>query len=134
VLYVTGGLDKPPYRDAMRLVAQGRVEGDAVLHTSDGSYLPALCYVDFANHAVLDGDPDPRKPREVYQKLGGDVWTVAQAVSAGQRLWLIVALEHSVDWQREQAAYFARQYPALAHYRVNGIEITLYDLAIEDRR
>jgi hypothetical protein len=45
LLYLAGEPVKPPYREAMALVARALEPGDAVLHTSDGSYLPALRYV-----------------------------------------------------------------------------------------
>jgi mannosyltransferase len=126
--YLTGERIKPPYRHAMQVVARHREDGDAVLHTSDGSYLPALCYVDLPRHALLAGDPDPRKPRIVYEQLGGEMWTREEAGAAGRRLWLIVALEHSWDWQAEQAGHFAGRYQVLERYNVGGIEIYLYDL------
>jgi uncharacterized membrane protein len=126
VLYLTGDRIKPPYREAMGLIAEEYVEGDAVLHTSDGPYLPALRYADFPDHAVLDGDPDPRKPRTVYEQLGGEVWSLAQAEQADRRLWLVVALEHSVDWQTAQAECIAGQHTLLRRYNVEGIEVLLY--------
>jgi len=129
VLYLTGDRIKPSYREAVELIAQERAEGDVVLHTSDGSYLPALRYVDMPKHAVLAGDPDPRKPSTVYEALGGKVWSLEEAERAGERLWLVVALEHSVEWQTAQAAKVAREYNLLEKHDVGGIEILLYDLA-----
>lgn len=127
-LYLAGDPIKPPYRDVIEFVAAHRAPGDAVLHTSDGSYLPALRYVNWPNHAVLAGDPDPRKPAAVYNALGGEVWTVTQTAEHGRRLWLIVALEHSVVWQQEQAAYFADHYTELESHAFGGIRVLLYQL------
>jgi hypothetical protein len=93
VLYLTGSRIKPPYREAMGLIAQERMAGDVVLHTCDRSYLPALRYVDWPNHALLGGDPSPRKPRTTFEAAGGDVWSLTEALAAGRRLWLVVALE-----------------------------------------
>ena len=86
VLYLTGDRTKPSYREAVELIAQERPEGNGVLHTSDGSYLPALCCVDIPKHAVLAGDPDPRKPSTVYEALGGKVWSLEEVEQAGERL------------------------------------------------
>lgn len=119
---------KPPYREAMALVAAQRQAGDVILHTSDGSYLPALRYQPAAPQAVLAGDPDPRKPEAVYAALGGAVWPAETAAAAGQRLWLIVALEHSVDWQQQQARAWDGAYRRIQRQEVGGILITLYDL------
>jgi len=128
ILYLAGEPIKPPYREVINFVAQNRAEGDAVLHTSDGSYLPALRYAELPHHAVLAGDPDPRKPLAVYQALGGSVWTLPQATAAAERLWLIVALEHSIEWQQEQVAYFAEHYVELESYDFSGVVVKLYQL------
>jgi mannosyltransferase len=128
ILYLAGEPIKPPYREVINFVAQNRAEGDAVLHTSDGSYLPALRYAELPRHAVLAGDPDPRKPIAVYQALGGSVWTLPQATAAAERLWLIVALEHSIEWQQEQVAYFAEHYVELESYDFSGVVVKLYQL------
>jgi uncharacterized membrane protein len=128
-LYLIGPPTKPPYRDVIRFVAENRQSGDAVLHTSDGSYLPALRYADFPNHALLAGDPHPRKPEPVYLALGGRLWSRSEAATAGSRLWLIVALEHSIEWQTEQATYFANTYPILEQHDFAGIQLLLYDLS-----
>lgn len=126
--YHTGHLLKPPYRDAVQFIAENRQEGDAILHTSDGSYLPALRYAQLPQHALLANDPDPRKPVSVYESIGGQVWTRDQALGSGERLWLVVAIEHSVAWQQEQAAFFKDNLTQLDTYDFNGIAVILYDL------
>ena len=127
-LYITGPPLKPPYRDAIQFVAQNQLPHDAILHTSDGSYLGGLSYVDLPHHAILAGDPDTRKPITVYEEMGGVVWTVEQATQSGQRLWLIVAIEHSEEWQREQVAYFEDNFTQIEAHDFGGIAVILYDL------
>lgn len=119
---------KPPYREVMTWVAQQRQPGDAVLHTSDGSYWPALRYVDWPDHVVLAGDPDPRRSVAMHRLVRGDVWSREEVIARGNRLWLIVALEHSVEWQLEQADFFARQFTLLQRHEIGGIQIYLYDV------
>lgn len=131
LVYLAGDPIKPPYRSAMHYVESNRQDGDVVLHTSDGSYLPALRYVDFCNHAVLAGDPDPRKPMPVYEVLGGELRTREQALGSGNRFWLIVALEHSLEWQQDQVSYFAEHYRLLDQQDFGGIVVYLYDLPVE---
>jgi mannosyltransferase len=126
LLYLAGEPVKPPYREAMALVAGAVEPGDAVLHTSDGSYLPALRYVTLPRHGLLLGDPDPRKPREVYEAFGGVLWSREEALAAGERLWLVVALEHSLDWQLEQVGWFDSRLERLREEEVGGIQIILY--------
>lgn len=128
LLYLVGEPVKPPYRAVMALVAENRQENDLVLHTSDGSYVPALRYVDFDNHTLLAGDPDPRKPMNVYEILGGRVIDGDLKSVEADRMWLIVAFEHSLKWQEEQAATFARRYPLMDEEHIGGIGIFLYDL------
>ncbi len=127
-LYFTGPPLKPPYRDAIQFVAQNRLSTDAVLHTSDGSYLSSLSYVTFPNHAILQGDPDTRKPVSVYEAMGGQSWTLAQAAQKGKRLWLIIAIEHSEAWQREQVSHFTANFTQIETYDFGGIAVILYDL------
>ena len=128
LVYLFSEAQKPPYREVIQFVAQNRKAGDVVLHTSDGSYLPALRYEDFPDHVLLAGDPDPRKTIPVYQILGGEVWERETAVQAGQRLWVIVALEHSYEWQQVQSQSIADEFTLLEEQDIGGINVYLYDL------
>jgi hypothetical protein len=130
-LYLTGPPTKPPYRNVIQYVVENRRPEDAVLHTSDGSYLPALRYATIPNHALLRGDPQPRKPEAVYQAFGGQLWSPAEAVAAGSRLWLVVALEHSIEWQVEQVTSFSQEYLMMEQHEFAGIQLILYDLSAE---
>ncbi len=127
-LYLTGDPLKPPYRQATQFISENREVGDAILHTSDGSYLSALSYATFPNHAILADDPDTRKPTTVYEQMGGEVWTAPEAVQMGDRLWLIIALEHSVEWQIEQSEFFTEQLVEIERHDFNGIIVILFDI------
>ncbi|MCP4421223.1 MAG: hypothetical protein GY805_31820, partial [Chloroflexi bacterium] len=87
--YLTGPLIKPPYRAATAYVAERATPSDTVLHSSDGSYLPALRYAPQLIQGVLAGDPDPRKPEVVYKALGGQIYSLAEVANQNGRLWLI---------------------------------------------
>jgi hypothetical protein len=128
LVYLFGEAQKPPYREVLQFVAQNREAGDVVLHTSDGSYLPALRYENLPDHVLLAGDPDPRKPIYVYQAFGGDVWERETAVQTGQRLWVIVALEHSYEWQQAQSKSFADEFTLVEEQDIRGIHVYLYNL------
>ncbi|MBK8901475.1 MAG: glycosyltransferase family 39 protein [Anaerolineaceae bacterium] len=130
VSYHLGPLVKPPYRDATAFVLQNAAPGDVVLHTSDGSYLPALRYAPLLSQGVLAGDPDPRKPEAVYAALGGQVWSLADLeTSANGRFWVIVALEHSIEWQQSQYKTIAASHTLLDEQTIGGIRIFLFEQA-----
>lgn len=129
--YFFGGLVKPPYQDVIGYVVAHAQSGDVIVHTSDGSYLPSLSYTSLPNHVLLQGDPGQRKPTAVYEALGGQIWSVNDALEHGNgRLWLIVALEHSVDWQLEQVDSFTQRYFLLDHQEIGGIGVYLFDVTI----
>ncbi len=129
VNYHVGPLIKPPYRAATAYVADHAAPGESVLHTSDGSFLPALRYAPQLTQGVLAGDPDPRKPVAVYEALGGEVWTLDElAAQANGRFWLVVALEHSEDWQLAQAETISATYAKLDETNIGGIQIYLYEM------
>jgi mannosyltransferase len=127
IIYIVGEPIKPPYREASEFVDERLQPGDQVLHTSDGSYLPWLRYTNNDNHALLIGDPDPRKPDSIYRVLGGTQISRAKSFEDGTRLWLIVALEHSQEWQKEQVAYFVDRYHRIEQFNVGGIDILLFE-------
>lgn len=124
--YLTGSLVKPPYRAATSYVADRAAASDRVLHSSDGSYLPALRYAPQLTQGVLAGDPDPRKPEAVYEALGGQVWSLDEVAEQNGRFWLIVALEHSVEWQLAQVETISTAYPLLEEQEIGGIRIYLF--------
>jgi uncharacterized membrane protein len=127
LLYQTGPLVKPPYRDAVQFVETQRQPHDVILHTSDGSYLPALRYTQ-NDHLLLAGDPDSRRPRHIYEMWSGSLVMLDELPGENGRLWLIVALEHSIEWQQEQVTLVQQQYPLLAAYDFAGIIVHLYDI------
>lgn len=112
----------------MKFIAEQRRPGDAVLHISDGSYIPALRYVAFKRHGLVEGDPDPRESRIIYEGFGGDLWSLEDAGRHGGRPWLIGALEHSEQWQMEQLAHLEAELERIATHDVDGIIVNLYDL------
>lgn len=118
---------KPPYRDAAALIAGRARLGDIEVHTSDGSYLPFLQYPQPVPTYLLRGDPDARKPDHVYRMLGGQTISREEALAQDRRVWLVVALEHSFDYQRETLTWFQTRRPVVEEYDVEGIQIYLLD-------
>ena len=130
--YHFNGLIKPPYRDVMALIESEWQPNDIIMDTSDGSYLPALRYMDKPDHLLLANDPDPRKPESVYNLFGGSVQP-REALPDQGRLWLIVALEHSWEWPTEQANYFAESYELLQEYTIEDFNVRLYQLEADGK-
>ncbi len=118
---------KPPYRDAAALIAGQARLGDIEVHTSDGSYLPFLQYPQLVPSYLLRGDPDARKPDHVYKMLGGQTISREEALAWDRRVWLVVALEHSFDYQRETLTWFQTRRPVVEEYDVGGIQVYLLD-------
>jgi uncharacterized membrane protein len=129
LLYLTGEPVKPPYREVIQFVASQREIGDVVLHSSDSSYLPSLAYMNSHNHALLAGNFDIRKPEQTYEAMGLQLWSYEQVIKTTDRLWLIVALEYSEQWQREQVAIFDNAFPQLEAHDFAGVTVIIYDLA-----
>jgi hypothetical protein len=118
---------KPPYRDVTAFVNQNALPQDTIVHTSDGSYLPALRYGASGRHHLLTGDPDPRLSLPAYTRFGTSFQSIAQIEQTGGHLWLIVALEHSYAWQEAQVRHFM-QYPLLNQYNFEGIQVYHFNL------
>ncbi|WP_420631473.1 glycosyltransferase family 39 protein [Candidatus Leptofilum sp.] len=128
ISYHLGPMVKPPYRSATNHIVENAQPEDLVLHTSDGSYLPALRYAPQLNQGVLAGDPDPRKPTAVYTALGGQVYSLADLETvANGRFWAIVALEHSIEWQQTQYDAIAASHTLLDEQEIGGIRIFLFE-------
>jgi 4-amino-4-deoxy-L-arabinose transferase-like glycosyltransferase len=127
--YLVGEPIKSPYREAMAYVTREWQPGDVIVHTSDYSYLPALRYTDLPQHVLLDGRPGPLKPEAALKAMGGGVWNMAEIDAAGGRIWLIVALVDNLEWQQEQASYFAANYIQLQRHQVGGVEVFLFQIS-----
>jgi uncharacterized membrane protein len=128
--YFNPDFQKPPMREAAAFIQQRFAPGDAVLHTSDGSYLPFLVYPHPPESYLLRGDPDPRKPDEVYELWGGQLIGREGLESQFQRLWLVVALDHSLTFQQDALTWFTSHYVVLEENSVAGIGIYLFNLAV----
>jgi hypothetical protein len=127
--YFSPAFQKPPMREAAAFVQERFAPGDAVLHTSDGSYLPFLVYAHPPESYLLRGDPDSRKPEEVYKLWGGKMADRGDLESRFHRLWLVVALDHSLAFQQEALDWFQRHYVMLEQNGVGGIGVYLFSIS-----
>ncbi len=127
-LYFDPTMHKPPIRQAAEQINAEFAEGDVVLHTGVGSFLPFLFYQPPAEHYLLWGDPDPRLGAATYELFGGKIAT-RETIAGHRRLWLVVMLDHSVKYQQDQVRWFDDHFPLIEDSNVGGILIRLYDLS-----
>jgi len=59
--------------------------------------------------------------------LGGQTISREEALAWDRRVWLVVALEHSFDYQRETLTWFQTRRPVVEEYDVGGIQVYLLD-------
>ncbi|MBI2864593.1 MAG: hypothetical protein HYX94_08550, partial [Chloroflexi bacterium] len=131
--YFVPSLAKPPMREAALGLAEAVKPGDVVLHASDGSFLPFVFYdgsfEEKGQHKLIAGDPElaPGTARSLaLSVLGLQGEQVEDLVAGKERVWLIVALDHSVDWQLEVKRWFDQRYHLEAERNLQGIRIYLY--------
>jgi mannosyltransferase len=102
--YLNPAYHKPPMRAAAAYVADAALPGDVVLHTSDGSLLPFAYYQPRLKQSLVAGDPEHRPGTARAQSLrllGYAPVKLEQALDAPAQVWLVVALDHSVEFQTE---------------------------------
>ena len=99
-----------------------------VLHTSFGSFLPFLFYDLPTEHYLLWGEPNPRKSAETCELFGGKIATL-ETTDAYPRVWLVVALDHNVEYQLDQVAWFDAHFSLIEDSNAGDIIIRLYNSA-----
>jgi len=124
-LYFDSTTHKPPLRQTADQIASEFRLGDMAIHTSVGSFLPFLFYNPPADHYLLWGEPHPRKPAETYELFEGRV-AERETVNDYQRIWLVVFLDHSVQYQRTQVGWFDDRLVLLKNYDIDGVVVRLY--------
>lgn len=130
--YFNSAFEKPAWRAAAAYVDTHTQPGDVVLHTSDGSFLPFLSYEHKVQHILLPVDPDeagknaPSQP--IVAAVGGPPQSLEAGVQGHDRAWLVVGLDHSVDYQVKQKQRFDARYHLLAENQIDGIYIFTYAL------
>ena len=123
--YFDARFAKPPYREAAQHVFQMAQPDEAVVHTGNGSFVPFLFYVPPPNHFLLEGDPKPHQPGSLFSQLGGQS-IAPEALTQFETFWLVVALDHSIDYQRQVVTQFDDRYALLDATEIGGILIRRY--------
>jgi mannosyltransferase len=127
--YFNPAFSKPPMRKAACYLAEHYQAEDVAIHTSDGSYLPFAWYTPRIEHRFLTGDPDYEEEttRGRTGRIAGiEPLPLEAAVAGRERLWLVVALDHNIEYQLALKSRFDARYPLLGSTDVGGILIYLY--------
>lgn len=126
--YFDKDFSKPDYRAAEDYIAQRIGPDEALIHTGNGSYIPFLFYRSAEDHFLLDGDPAPHHPPRVHETVGGQTVTEGE-LGAWSGIWLVVAFDHSIEYQRETLAHYDAEYPLLDEAVIDGIVLRHYDMS-----
>jgi len=128
--YLNPAAGKPPYRAAARALVAAAHSSEPVLHTSDGSLLPFLVYAPGRNNLLLRGDPEhtaaTSRANSTLVTQGITPVALEHAVAGHAAFWLVVSLDHSIDYQRETAGAFDARYQRTADYSVGGVVVRRY--------
>jgi uncharacterized membrane protein len=123
---------KPPMREAAALLGQNWAEGDLVVHASDWTALAFNYYLPAVPQHFLAGDPAYQNPttRGNSGRIAGLVPQDDGQLAPGQgRLWLVVALEHSEEYQQRRVAEFNERFGQPKELEVGGVYLLSYSFA-----
>jgi uncharacterized membrane protein len=122
--YFNPYFSKPPFRAAAQLLTHEISASEPVLHTSDGAFLLFLHYSPELSHSLIAGDPSPHLPVETYRAFGGEIAHKENPPEDG--FWLVVALDHSLEFQQSLADWFDQQYGLTVARDLDGISLRRY--------
>lgn len=122
---------KPQTRLAASVLAEQFQPTDVIAHTSDSSALAFSYYKpSLPNHFLL-GDPDyaATTTRGQSGRIAGLVPEELNRIVVGHaRLWLIVMLDHNLEYQKERVAELEARYHRVNEQSVAGIVMLLFNL------
>lgn len=124
-------VQKIPMRAVAQQVTEQLEPGDVVMHTSDTSALAFMVYQPAVSSYFLSGDPDyeAQTNRGRAQRIAGlEPVTEGETGTSQQRIWLIVTLDHAIEYQQDRLAEFDNRYTRLDQQDVGGVAIYLYDV------
>ena len=130
--YFNPDVQKPQLREATRALSAQFRPGDVIAHTSDLSALAFMYYNPALPSHFLAGDPD--YAAETTRGRSGLVAGLApediDSIVAGRtRVWLVVALDHNVDYQKARVREFDQRFYDRKEFEIGNIDLLSYDLA-----
>jgi len=123
--YFDPGFSKPPFRAAARSLLDGVDRDQPILHTSDAAFLLFMRYAPQYEHYLVAGDPTPHMPIETYRLFGGEI--VDRGEVTASQVCLVVALEHSVEFQEEVTDWFDQHFHLVDARNFDGVILRLYE-------
>jgi hypothetical protein len=123
---------KPPWRQAAAYVNQRAQPGDVVIHTSEGSFLPFLCYDHRVEQVLLPEESETARgnapSQYIVSAVGSPPQMTEEAVRGYARAWLVMGLDHAVEHQWEQKRSLDGRYRLAYEEKIDGIFVFLYIL------
>lgn len=123
--YFDPAFGKPPFRAAAQFLKEKAEPGEPILHTSDAGFLLFTHYAPGYANYLLEGDPAPAVPLEVYELFGGEI--ISKEEVYAPRFWLVAALDNSIDFQRGLVEWFDARHTLRESYTLDGIYLRHYD-------
>ena len=126
--YVDDQYHKPPMRDVARYVSEHAAAGDVVLHTGDSSFLTFVYYAPALDQVLAAGDPEHHAGSARAQSLALLGYAAEDAdvvASEHDRVWLVVAPDHSAEFQMQLAADLDQRYGGQLMTEFGGIQVLL---------
>ena len=125
--YFVEGFRKPDCGVAATCVDERPGANEALIHSSNGSYVPFLVYRGADSHYLLDSGPAPHHPPQVCETVGDQI--VGEADLATWRAnWLVVAINHSIPNQEAVLAHLEGTSPLLHQNEIDSIVLRHYDI------
>ena len=129
--YANPAYAKPPLREAADYLEAHFQDGDTAIHTSDSSYLAFAYYAPELKRHFLAGDPDYEEQTtrgRTGRVAGIRPESLEEIVSNQNQLWVIMVLDHNIEYQRGVKNRIDQRYHLVSVADVRGIKILLYNL------
>jgi mannosyltransferase len=125
--YFDPRFSKAPFHTAARFLNEEVAVSTPILHVSDAALLLFLHYAPEHDHYLVAGDPSPHLPMETYELFGAHILDRDEVTA--NSFWLVVALDHSIDFQRGLASWFDTRYQLAEARDFDGISVRRYESA-----
>jgi hypothetical protein len=128
--YYDPKVHKEPFRDVVEIVESTTAKGDVYIHATDTSALAFAYYAPELESHFLAGDPDylQETNRGRAQKIAGlKPENLDEIVDGGEEFWLIVVLDHNLDYQSQVVDEFDGRFNRLSHENIHGVDILKYE-------